>query len=378
MRLKDLRWHILFSVILLISYAAIAICFYLSISSGKVESSMKELGLEKSSASVDLFTETVNSYYDIYVNDKENSIDKFTICKDQTGLASKFSSIDSDKSKVIIAQANLFEPDINSGSELNKDTNYYVYFYKEWLDSEENKESTISKIRLDSLLNEIFKDQTWYAFSLSENSDVLVTTNSSDKTIQTKTIASLIGDSSKAAAIENGYFNEVLNLSLGRGVLSGNKLSFKSYDKENKLSDIYISFFFSTSDAYLGISWVLTQAIIFYSAGVIVCILMLLIFIFGCKKASKLLRVDRTSTEKTKAMVIRIDPNGKVIFTNRTFKQMYGLTTKLNNVHEFIDVMTEEPILETVKKNQAFECSVVTDDGIVHYLHLSQIGRAHV
>lgn len=363
MRLRDLRWHILFSVILLISYAAIAICFYLSISSGKVESSMKELGLEKSTASVDLFTETVNSYYNIYVNDKDNTSDLFDACKNQTGLESKFDSIENGKPKVIIAQANLFEPDINDSFELNKDTNYYVYFCKENL---------VSRIKLESLLNQIFSDQTWYVFILGDTSDEIVTTNSSDKTIQSKTLANLIGNVSKNEALDNGCFNEVLNLSQGRGVLSGNKVSFRALDK-GKACDIYISFFISTSDAYFGISWVLTQAIIFYSAGVIVCLLMLLILVLGCKKASTLLRVDRTSTKKTKAIVIRIDPNGKVIFTNRTFKQMYGLTTKLNNVHEFIDVMTEEPILETVKKNQAFECSLVTDDGIVHYLHLSPL-----
>ena len=350
MRLKDLRWHILFSVILLISYAAIAICFYLSISSGKVESSMKELGLEKSSASVDLFNETVTSYYNIYLN---GNLDKIDECKSQTGLAEKFNSIEDGKPKVIIAQANLFESNVSSS--LKQDTEFYIYFYN-------NK--TVSRIKLKDLLDELFSDQIWYAFNLNETRDKMISNNSTDNTEYTKNIESLIGTASKNEALKNGYFNEVLNLSRGRGVLSGNKTIS---------GDLYIAFFISTSDAYLGISWVLTQAIIFYSAGVIVCILMLLIFILGCKKASTLLRVDRTSTEKTKAMVIRIDPNGNVIFTNRTFKQMYGLTTKLTNVHELIDVMTEEPILETVKKNQSFECSVVTDDGIVHYLHLSPL-----
>ena len=46
MRVRDLRWHILACIILLLAYAGIAICFYLSISSGKVSESMKILGLE--------------------------------------------------------------------------------------------------------------------------------------------------------------------------------------------------------------------------------------------------------------------------------------------------------------------------------------------
>ena len=46
LRVRDLRWHILACIILIFSYAGIAICFYLSISSGKVQDSMKILGLE--------------------------------------------------------------------------------------------------------------------------------------------------------------------------------------------------------------------------------------------------------------------------------------------------------------------------------------------
>lgn len=359
MRLKDLRFHILFSLILIISYAAIAICFYLSISSGKVESSMKELGLEKSTASVELFNETIRSYDRIYQADVEGNNSIFKPLATQASEES-FANIKEGEPKVIIAQASSFEADILTG--LEQDNNYYLYFY-----NPNRATNKISRILLNDLLNIAFGDEKWIALTLYENTDRMIDTNISDKTsILSKSLTSLIGASSVNLAEENGYFNEILNMpgDLGRGVLSGNKTI---------TSNIYLAFFISSDDALLGISWVLTQAIIFYSSGIIVCILMLVILVLGCKKASALLRVDRRSTEKTKAMVIRIDPNGKVIFTNRTFKQMYGLTTKLNNVDEFIDVLTEEPILATVKKNQAFECSLITDDGIVHYLHLSPL-----
>lgn len=359
MRLKDLRFHILFSLILIVSYAAIAICFYLSISSGKVESSMKQLGLEKSTASVELFNDTIKSYDRIYQADIDGNNSMFKPLATQASEES-FSSIPDGEPKVVIAQASSFEADILTG--LEQDNNYYIYFY-----NPNRTTNKISRVLLSDLLNIAFGDEKWIALALYENTDRMIDTNVADKTsILSKSLSSLIGDSSVNLAEENGYFNEILNMpgDLGRGVLSGNKTI---------TSNIYLAFFVSSDDALLGISWVLTQAIIFYSAGIIVCILMLVILILGCKKASALLRVDRRSTEKTKAMVIRINPEGKVIFTNRTFKQMYGLTTKLNNVDEFIDVLTEEPIINTVKKNQAFECSVITDDGIVHYLHLSPL-----
>lgn len=359
MRLKDLRFHILFSLILIVSYAAIAICFYLSISSGKVEFSMKQLGLEKSTASVELFNDTIKSYDRIYQADIDGNNSMFKPLATQASEES-FSSIPDGEPKVVIAQASSFEADILTG--LEQDNNYYIYFY-----NPNRTTNKISRVLLSDLLNIAFGDEKWIALALYENTDRMIDTNVADKTsILSKSLSSLIGDSSVNLAEENGYFNEILNMpgDLGRGVLSGNKTI---------TSNIYLAFFVSSDDALLGISWVLTQAIIFYSAGIIVCILMLVILILGCKKASALLRVDRRSTEKTKAMVIRINPEGKVIFTNRTFKQMYGLTTKLNNVDEFIDVLTEEPIINTVKKNQAFECSVITDDGIVHYLHLSPL-----
>ncbi len=359
MRLKDLRFHILFCLILIVSYAAIAVSFYLSISSGKVEASMKELGLEKSTASVELFNETIKSYDRIYQADISGENSVFKPLATQASEES-FSNILEGEPKVIIAQASSFEADILTG--LEQDNNYYVYFY-----NPNRTTNKISRILLKDILDISFGNDMWIVLSLHDNADRMIDTNINDKTsILSKSLSSLIGESSTNEANENGYFNEVLNMpgDIGRGVLSGNK---------TLSSNIYLAFFISTNDALLGISWVLTQAIIFYSAGIIVCILMLIILIFGCRKASVLLRVDRRSTEKTKAMVIRINPEGKVIFTNRTFKQMYGLTTKLNNVDEFIDVLTEEPILNTVKKNQAFECSLVTDDGVVHYLHLSPL-----
>lgn len=357
MRLKDLRWHILFSVILIISYAAIAFCYYLSISSGKVESSMKELGLEKSTASIDILNETLKSYYELYINDNTNQnigsddIYLFHPCNIQTGLKSKFDSLNSDI-KVIISSAGSMEGERINSYDYNK--TLYAYFYKDTTSS-----SLVSRIELNSILNSLYTNENWFTFYFEERINTNHVVSKNGNVNITNTIFTALQDSASI----NGYFNESITLEGEKGIISGNKILN---------TDIYMAFFITTADAFLGISWVLTQAIIFYSAGVVVCILMLLIIIHGAKKASQLLRVDRHVTEKTKAIVIRVDKAGNVIFTNKTFKQMYG-ATKLTSVDQVIDVSTGEPIKKTIVKNQPFECSIITDDGKTHYLQLSPL-----
>ena len=74
MRVRDLRWHILACIILIFSYAGIAICFYLSISSGKVQDSMKILGLEAVEEVKNEIENKVDSYFDIFTSNKNDSL----------------------------------------------------------------------------------------------------------------------------------------------------------------------------------------------------------------------------------------------------------------------------------------------------------------
>ena len=122
--------------------------------------------------------------------------------------------------------------------------------------------------------------------------------------------------------------------------------------------NLYYAYYIPLADNFLGLDWVVQQAVIYFFAGVLVTMAMLAIMILGVRRCSQLLRADRHAQQATKAMVIRIDPNGKVIFTNKTFKQMYGVTRKLLNIDEIIDVETNEPIIKTIKQNEAFECKV--------------------
>ena len=74
MRVRDLRWHIMACIILIFSYAGIAICFYLSISSGKVQDSMKILGLEAVEEVKNEIENKVDSYFDIFTSNKNDSL----------------------------------------------------------------------------------------------------------------------------------------------------------------------------------------------------------------------------------------------------------------------------------------------------------------
>ena len=127
-----------------------------------------------------------------------------------------------------------------------------------------------------------------------------------------------------------------------------------------------------TTNAILGSSWILGQALIFFFAGVVVMVAMLVILILGCRKSSQLLRADRHSTEATKAIVIRIDKTGKVIFTNQTFKQVYGVN-RLINVDDFIDVQTNEPILQTIMQKEKVEQSILTAVYRITLQHLASV-----
>ena len=154
MRVRDLRWYILASIIIIISYAGIALCFYLSISNGKVEESMKELALRACKNESQLVTEKIDEYTEMFTRDGNDSLiyynaglvdgqrvykvtnpenpselidtrnvddikDKiFEKCPNQTGLANKFK----DGVKVIYGQALSFENEYGNQE-------YYFYFY---------------------------------------------------------------------------------------------------------------------------------------------------------------------------------------------------------------------------------------------------------
>jgi EAL domain-containing protein (putative c-di-GMP-specific phosphodiesterase class I)/GGDEF domain-containing protein len=95
----------------------------------------------------------------------------------------------------------------------------------------------------------------------------------------------------------------------------------------------------------------------------------------GCQKSSRLLRVDRHATRATNSVIIRIDEKGNVIFTNKTFKKIYGLK-KLMDISEFKEVNQNESIMVPIQNNKAFECYIQIGEELRYFfltpLHISK------
>ena len=377
MRVRDLRYYFLAGVVLIIAYAALAVCYYLSIRNGKVESSMMKLGLEAAYVESTTMEEKVDSYYNLYYGDTENKLvstdgsTTFTVAKNQTGLASRFKPVvkedgtETGKFKPIFAQAATFD-EANYETTHAKDQNYYFYYIKDDTSSYALNNKLVVRIAASTVLE--------YA----ANAERQMVIFDADGAIEYTTVDPSVGfrflvdNISTDYGIEMSALNnhEDINIVLNIGdsvVFSATYIDYL---------DAYYGTVIVLGDNFLGIDWVIQQAVIYFVAGVIVTIAMLGIMILGVRKCSQLLRADRHAVQATKAMVLRIDPNGKIIFTNKTFKQMYGVTRKLLNVDEFIDVETNEPIIKTIKENKAFECKVpmdLYDEENVKFLHLSPL-----
>ena len=401
MRVRDLRWYILACVILIVSYAAIAIAFYLSISSGKVVTSMKELGIKDARYSAQMINEKLDEYYELFTSDsndslsyevaedkdgktyykyidysKEGNVDGvvetydssiiknkiFERCPNQTGLAGNFDGIDGKKIYFVYDKA--INVDEKSQKQSAPNTNYYFYFYKKsetgfkYTSFEHPEGHMVCRVPSNKFFDNLAND-----FIVFDDSGYVKFTNIAGININTM-VSRYIGENYAINYNDNGELNMQTSINGEDSIVS-------SVNIENVGQFAIVH---NISDAFLGISWVYQQAIIFYIAGVIVSGLMLLVLILGCRKTSQLLRADRHALQKTEAIVIRIDTSGGLIFSNKTFKKIYGISREVN-IRDFLDVETNEPILNTIKKNKAFICEVPLDDmrDEVRYLQLSPL-----
>ena len=332
-----MRWHIVACVVLIISYLAIAFCYYLPIRS-RAEDSMKVLAKEAVVVETDLTIQKINSYYDAFIIDSTVLDTNFN----QTGLENEFANIEGKKN--IFAQDKQFVfQSIN--------TSYYFYFLDD--------EGICGRLSLSELFNESQFD----LFAYAQGGSLYFTNTRFSGDLMTE----LLGDNFKISDKlgEDGTHTQVYDVLEERGVVS----SVKLYD------NLYLAVFVPIDDPYLAIDWVLSQAIVFYSIGITILIIMLVILVLGCKKASRLLRVDRNATHTTNSIIIRIDEEGKVIFTNKTFKKINKLK-KLVDINDFKEVKTNNNIMKPITANKAFECSLQIDDEVRYFyltpLHISK------
>ena len=224
MRLRDLRWYMLAAVVLLVSYAAVAFCFYLSIRSGKVENSMKELGLEVAESQNTIVNEKINYYYDLYIKDVSNELvydyrashDNTKVFErlgnHQQSLKSKFSGLDV---AVVYEEAWTFEPTVVEQGVPVRDTNYYFYFGKQVTDTE-YLVTRISAVNFFSFI----KDQM-----VVFNSEGIITYENIEGIQTGSSVASsdMFGTNYKDDINENGVLSNVYSLSINRSAVSAIK-----------------------------------------------------------------------------------------------------------------------------------------------------------
>ena len=435
MRLKDLRWYIMSCLILIISYAAIAFVCYNTMVKARVRNSMAELGKEASQMSANLATTEINHYYDTFqqigfetyytivpvqttvanqtayddivfdgtklfnlendeyvvsksydasktyykisakqasinltkeefdagtyyqfINDRYVRDTTFSVIRSVavTAPASKFNKIETGQRKIVLMRYK----DFRSGT-TETNTDYYFFFLRR----NDLNEYEVGCVPLKEVI-----DITYASFNknylfdiLIFNKDGMIYEYTANKNSQGSLVNHLFGSSLDVNDLMNPERSIVWSFDSGQYVIT--TVGF---------FDVYLTTFVSIDDAYLSIDWVTGQLGIFFIIGVVIIVAMLVILILGCKKASKLLRVDRHTLEATRAIVIRIDEKGKIIFTNKTFKQVFGIK-HIEDVSGFIDVETGEGIINTVKQNKPFECSLTTEDGETMYLQLTPI-----
>ena len=196
MRLKDLRWHILLCVVLIISYLAIAFCYYLPIRS-KAEESMKVLAHEAILVESDLANEKLNSYYETFMVDPSVLETSFN----QTGLQGKFENIDGNK--IIFSQDNQFVfQSIN--------TSYYFYFL--------NENGVCGRLSLSDL----FETFEFDIYAYASGGSVYYTNTEFDGTLMNQ----LLGDNFKIGENlgEDKTFTQVYKVLDERGVISSVEL----------------------------------------------------------------------------------------------------------------------------------------------------------
>ena len=395
MRVRDLRWHILACIILIFSYAGIAICFYLSISSGKVQDSMKILGLEAVEEVKNEIENKVDSYFDIFTSNKNDSLvyetgaestegKKFELFATQdndtisTKLRANGLTLNGENSGFVIASAY----NIEKQSSNSRNYDYYIYFakpiddesvFKDKIETYNTTGYILTRIKLSSFLNFITHDIM--IFNTVDGNITYTNIDQENFPIKEREnyINDYIGDAYKTQITTDGNVN-------GAYTISGNTFVISALYGDGKFENVGFATVLDIENVFLGIQWVYQQAIIFYVSGVIIALLMLGVMIFGCFTTSKLLRADRHALQKTEAIVIRVDLSGNLIFSNKTFKMLYGVTREVN-IKDFLDVETNEPIINTIKKNKAFICEVPLDEirDRVAYLQLTplEISRSY-
>lgn len=338
MRLKDLRWYILASIILLISYAAIGVGFYLPVKA-KTISSMQTITEEAITNEVDYATELMDIYYDRFIS---GDIEKFNTDFNKTGYATKISG-----NKYMIAEGDYF---LN-----NADDKLYVFFYNP---SATNETYIGGYIAFENIVK--FSTKSILFFN---STDGIKYNTLNDAPIGTMT--RLLNDDNFLNDYNNNYngkaYSKVYMIDGVEGLIT-----------VSKLLDFNYAIFVPLESSIYSINWVSIQAITYYVIGILIIGAVILLIVLGARKASVILRVDRHAVENTHSLIIRVKKDGRIVFTNIAFKKLLNLK-QIPNLDDFKEVHTDEPIFKFFKGKRVIQCYFDSGD-TRKYLQLTPIG----
>lgn len=336
-RMKDIRWHILACLILVLSYAAIAYCFYLPVRA-KTVASMENLAMEAVDNNIGIIESEIESYHNRFVIGDFNNIETDF---NKTSYATKM-----DGAEYKISTGDYF---LNNG-----DTSMYVFFY--------NPNATEDKMGGYIDLAEVINTSEF---------EVIIFTDAS--AIKYSTAAEILQIGNMNRLLEDDYFITNLNENYDNGY---SKVYYLD-DVQGVLSikdfhGLYYSIFIPLESAFFSINWIETQAIIFYVVGIIILLAMLVILILGCRRASVLLRVERHAVNTNHAIIIRTRKDGSIIFTNTAFKTLFDFNEK-PDVNNFIEIYSGKPIVNFFKNKKTIECRCEIN-GVTRFFQLTPIG----
>ncbi len=163
MRVRDLKWYILASLLIIVTYAAISVAYFLSVRSGKVYQSMKAIAFEADTAYKNILEEKIDSYYKLYIEDTNDSLTKrakeekdgaiFEVCSNQNVFASYFNGYEGKK--YTIARNSIINP--SNDTTTSDDANFYLFLQKP-SDGSEYAASGINTLTVRVPLDKIMTD----------------------------------------------------------------------------------------------------------------------------------------------------------------------------------------------------------------------------
>lgn len=340
MRLRDLRWHILIAIILLCSYAALVVGFYLPVR-GKAITSLQRVTEESVKQEVLLVSDRIESYYQRFSDGDFSNIHRLNQ-EQLTGYEALM-----DKQPILITEGNHILK--NNSMEL------CVFFYN----AEAPERNCGGYILLSDVLGELSQP-----FIVFNNSNGIKYNQVTEDEYGTMNL--LLNDDSFATHFHENFkedapFSKIYTVEQEEGVLA--VASYGGY---------YFSVFYPLKTAIFSVQWVLTQAILFFVVGVLIIAAVIVIVIFGCRKASVILRVDRHAVENAHSLVIRVKKDGTIIFTNIAFKKLCNMK-KIPDLNDFKEVHSNEPIFKYFKDKKTIQCYYETSNG-VKYFQFTPIG----